>query len=231
MINKETVETFIAEAESHSNSELDAELLVSQALQLFYVPLAVEKSLATLESILSVWYDGHLLVNLLSCCFFFSEEKHIDMLSDVLVRLVVPEHSSASFMEQFWDLLKSNSESLRSLKFLLSSQRSPSVISNALSLLCYTIREVPFALDTCGNILTDGDTIDIFNLLAHQDHTVRARCCSLLGNLVADSDQFYAGLKRLKVIPALIHCLGDSVHSVRAVSDLNCWLQLMLACY
>jgi hypothetical protein len=30
MINKETVETFIAEAESHSNSELDAELLVSQ---------------------------------------------------------------------------------------------------------------------------------------------------------------------------------------------------------
>jgi hypothetical protein len=53
------------------------------------------------------------------------------------------------------------SESLRSLKFLLSSQRSPSVISNALSLLCYTIREVPFALDTCGNILTDGKQRDL----------------------------------------------------------------------
>ena len=86
------------------------------------------------------------------------------------------------------------------------------------------------------------------SLLSHQDCVVRARSCSLLGNLLAPSDVFYANLKRLevqisnyllhnclvvvrlKLIPALIHCLGDSEQSVRAVSSSHWWLHLLLTC-
>ena len=45
---------------------------------------------------------------------------------------------------------------MASVKLLLSTRHSPSVISNALSLLCYTVGEVPVAPHTCRGLLTDG---------------------------------------------------------------------------
>ncbi|XP_062507708.1 serine/threonine-protein kinase 36-like [Corticium candelabrum] len=220
MVTSAEVAKFVGRKGNLSTSEkLNAELLISQALQLFYIPLAVEKSLSMLESILSVWYEGNLLFNLLHCCSFLLDDKYINMLSDVLVRLVVPSHDYAPFMDHFWDLMKANNDCVASVKLLLSTRHSPSVISNALSLLCYTVGEVPVAPHTCRGLLTDGEAIDMCSLLSHQDCVVRARSCSLLGNLLAPSDVFYANLKRLKLIPALIHCLGDSEQSVRAAAS------------
>ncbi|NWX12565.1 STK36 kinase, partial [Aegotheles bennettii] len=202
-------------AQTQAGEDGDPELVpavVIQACQLLCFPFALDVDGDTLALVTEAVRDAQIPAQLLQVCAHHLRFSYTELPVGLLCRLVVSD-------EQVTDqLVREAATSEHIVAFLTSALSSDSLTlaADLLSLLTHVARACPEHLPFLQRILRVSDVADqpLTHLLGHRHHLIRAKTCTLLGNLLRHG--FPAALQSQPGwLETLLGCLEDRAGSVQ----------------
>ncbi|NXO80770.1 STK36 kinase, partial [Sitta europaea] len=202
-------------AQMQAGKDGDSEVVpdvVIQVCQLLSFPFALDVDKDTLALIVEAMRDTQIPAQLLQVCACHLPFSFTELPMGLLCQLVV---SDTQVIDQ---VVREAAASEHIVAFLKSVFFSDNVMltSDLLSLLTHVARACPEHLPFLQRVLRDSDVADqpLMYLLSHKQHLIRARTCSLLGNLLSHS--FSPVLQSQPGwLERLLECLSDPESCVR----------------
>ncbi|KAM6132034.1 serine/threonine-protein kinase 36 [Phoenicopterus ruber ruber] len=208
-------------AQTQAGEDGDPELVpavVIQACQLLCFPFALDVDGETLTLVTEAVRDTQIPAQLLQVCSRHLPFSYTELPVSLLCHLVVSD-------EQVIDqIVREAAASEHVIAFLTSALFSGSLTltTDLLSLLTHVARACPEHLPFLQRILRGSDVADqpLARLLGHQQHLIRAKTCSLLGNLLRHGNGFPQALQSQPgLLETLLGCLADREESVRKAAS------------
>ncbi|XP_063144971.1 serine/threonine-protein kinase 36 [Candoia aspera] len=203
-------------AQMQVQEDSDPKLVSSVVLQvchLFCFPFALDIDPETLECIIASLRDSEIPAHLLQVSIQHLPISETELPLSLVCRLVL---SDEGIIDQVVEIATSEQAVVFLLAVLLSDQVA--ITADLLSLLTHIARASPAHLPFLQRLLIDSDSAPqlLNHVLCHQECLVRARACSLVGNLLRHRQGFphalwdRAGLREL-----LVDRLSDEDEHVR----------------
>ncbi|NWX69201.1 STK36 kinase, partial [Alca torda] len=208
-------------AQTQAGEDGDPELVpavVIQACQLLCFPFALDVNGDTLVLVMEAVRDAQIPAQLLQVCSHHLPFLYTELPMSLLCHLVVSD-------EQVIDqMVRAATASEHIIAFLTSALFSESLTltTDLLSLLTHVARACPEHLPFLQRILRGSDVSDqpLTHLLGHRQHTIRAKTCNLLGNLLRHGHGFPEVLQSQPgLLESLLGCLADPEESVRRAAS------------
>ncbi|NWS58962.1 STK36 kinase, partial [Chunga burmeisteri] len=208
-------------AQTQAGEDGDPELVpavVIQACQLLCFPFALDVDGDILALVMKAVRDTQIPAQLLQVCSCHLPFSYTELPMSLLCHLVVSD-------EQVIDqMVREAAVSEHVIAFLTSALFSDSLTltTDLLSLLTHVARACPEHLPFLQRILRCSDLADqpLTRLLGHQQHLIRAKTCSLVGNLLRHSHAFPQALQsQPSLLESLLGCLADREESVRKAAS------------
>ncbi|KGL77749.1 Serine/threonine-protein kinase 36, partial [Tinamus guttatus] len=201
-------------AQTQEGEDGDPELVpavVLQTCQLFCFPFALDVDEDTLASLTKGVRDSQIPAHLLQACCHHLPFSDTELPMRLLCHFVV---SDEQVIEQTVKEAAASESVVGFLTTALFSDNS-SITADLLSLLTHVARVCPEHLPFLQRILGTSDVADqpLTRLLGHWEHSIRAKTCNLLGNLLRHSPGFLQS--RGAVLESLLECLADQDERVR----------------
>ncbi|NXU49421.1 STK36 kinase, partial [Turnix velox] len=200
----------------------DPELIpavVIQACQLLCFPFALDVDGDTLALIVAAVRDAQIPAQLLQVCSHHLPFSYTELPMSLLCHLVV---SDKQIIDQ---IVRAATASEHIITFLTSALFSGSLklTTDLLSLLTHVARASLEHLPFLQRILRSSDMAaqPLTLLLGHQHHTIRAKTCTLLGNLLRHSSHGFPQVLKEQAgwLESLLCCLVDQEESVRRAAS------------
>ncbi|KAG8125270.1 hypothetical protein E2320_020502 [Naja naja] len=187
--------------------------VVLQVCRVFCFPFALDVDPETLEYIIASLRDSQIPAHLLQVSIQHLPISETELPLSLLCRLVL---SDEGIIGQVVEVATSEQAIVFLSAILLSDQVA--IAADLLSLLTHIARASPAHLPFLQRLLIDTDSASqlLNHVLRHRDCLIRARACSLVGNLLRHGQGFphtlwhKAGLQEL-----LVDCLSDEDEHVR----------------
>ncbi|XP_039204719.1 serine/threonine-protein kinase 36 isoform X2 [Crotalus tigris] len=187
--------------------------VVLQVCRLFCFPFALDIDSETVEYIVARLKDSQIPAHLLQVSIQHLPISETELPLSLLCRLVL---SDEAIIDQVVEVATSEQAIVFLSAILLSDQVA--VTADLLSLLTHIARASPAHLPFLQKLLIDSDSASqlLNHVLCHQECLIRARACSLVGNLLRHGQGFphvlwdKAGLQE-----PLVDCLSDEDEHVR----------------
>ncbi|NXD78764.1 STK36 kinase, partial [Halcyon senegalensis] len=208
-------------AQTQAGEDGDPELVpavVIQACQLLCFPFALDVDGDTLVLVIESVRDAQIPAQLLQVCSRHLPLSYTELPMSLLCQLTVSD-------EQVIDqMVKEAATSEDTIAFLTSALFSDSLTltTDLLSLLTHVARACPEHLPFLQRILRGSDVANqpLAHLLSHRQHPIRAKTCSLLGNLLRHGHSFPQVLQSQPgLLESLLGCLSDPEESVRKAAS------------
>ncbi|XP_065696456.1 serine/threonine-protein kinase 36 isoform X1 [Patagioenas fasciata] len=205
------------QAGEHGDPDL-VPAVVIQACQLLCFPFALSVDGDTLALVTEAVRDAQIPAQLLQVCSRYLPFSYTELPISLLCHLVVSD-------EQVIDqMVREAATSEHIVAFLMSALFSDSLMltTDLLSLLTHVARACPEHLLFLQRILRGSGVADqpLTHLLGHQQPSVRAKTCKLLGNLLRHGHGFLQALQnQLGLLESLLECLMDQEESVRRAAS------------
>uniref|UniRef100_A0A8B9R4M6 non-specific serine/threonine protein kinase n=1 Tax=Anas platyrhynchos TaxID=8839 RepID=A0A8B9R4M6_ANAPL len=200
----------------------DTELVpavVIQACQLLCFPFALDVDGDTLASVVAAVRDSQLPAQLLQACCHHLPLPAAELPVSLLCHLVV---SDERVVAQVVQQAAASEPILAFLTTVLFSDSLP-LLTDLLSLLTHVARvsseHLPFLQSILGG--SDASHQPLTRLLGHREHPIRAKTCSLLGNLLRHSHGLPQALQNQleNLLESLLACLADRDQDVRRAAS------------
>ncbi|NWQ74793.1 STK36 kinase, partial [Columbina picui] len=205
------------QAGEHGDPDL-VPAVVIQACQLLCFPFALSVDGDTLALVIEAVRDAQIPAQLLQVCSRHLPFSYTELPMSLLCHLVVSD-------EQVIDqMVREAAASEHIVAFLMSALFSDSLMltTDLLSLLTHVARACPEHLLFLQRILRGSDVANqpLTHLLGHQQPSIRAKTCNLLGNLLRHSHGFPQVLQNQPgLLESLLGCLVDQEESVRRAAS------------
>ncbi|NWW99532.1 STK36 kinase, partial [Caloenas nicobarica] len=205
------------QAGEHGDPDL-VPAVVIQACQLLCFPFALSVDGDTLALVMEAVRDAQIPAQLLQVCSCHLPFSYTELPMSLLCHLVVSD-------EQVIDqMVREAAASEHIVAFLMSALFSDSLMltTDLLSLLTHVARACPEHLPFLQRILRGSDVADqpLTHLLSHQQPSIRAKTCNLLGNLLRHGHGFPQVLQNQPgLLESLLECLVDQEESVRRAAS------------
>ncbi|NXU24122.1 STK36 kinase, partial [Thalassarche chlororhynchos] len=208
-------------AQTQAGEDGDPELVpavVIQACQLLCFPFALDVDGDTLALVMEAVRDAQIPTQLLQVCSHHLPISYTKLPVSLLCHLVVSD-------EQVVDqMVRAAAASEHIIAFLTSALFTDSLTltTDLLSLLTHVARACPEHLSFLQRILRGSDVADqlLTRLLGHRQHSIRAKTCNLLGNLLRHGHGFPQALQsQPSLLESLLGCLADPEESVRKAAS------------
>ncbi|NXA46761.1 STK36 kinase, partial [Nothocercus julius] len=201
-------------AQTQEGEDGDPELVaavVLQTCQLFCFPLALDVDEDTLASFTKGVRDSQIPARLLQACCHHLPFSDTELPMRLLCHFVV---SDEQVINQTVREADASEHVVAFLTTVLFSDNS-TITADLLSLLTHVARVCPEHLPFLQRILGASDVADqpLTCLLGHWEHSIRAKTCNLLGNLLRHSPGFLQS--QLGVLESLLERLADQDECVR----------------
>ncbi|XP_053257985.1 serine/threonine-protein kinase 36 isoform X2 [Podarcis raffonei] len=203
-------------AQTQMQEDGDPELVsavVLQICQLFCFPFALDMDPETLELITTGLRDSEIPAQLLQACIHHLPFSETELPLSLLCHLVL---SDEGVIEQVVGVAASKHAVAFLSAVLLSDQVA--LTADLLSLLTHIARASPAHLPFLQRLLCGSDSASqpLSHLLCHQECPVRAKTCSLLGNLLRHRQGFPQVLQdQIGLLEHLLERLSDEDEHVR----------------
>ncbi|XP_068804998.1 serine/threonine-protein kinase 36 [Struthio camelus] len=192
--------------------------VVLQACQLLCFPFAVDVDEDTLASITKVVRDSQIPAHLLQACCHHLPLSDTELPMSLLCHLVV---SDEQVIDQAVREAAASEHVIAFLTTVLFSDNR-TLTADLLSLLTHVARVCAEHLPFLQRILGGSDMAyqPLTHLLGHWEHTIRAKTCHLLGNLLRHNHSFPQALQsQLGLLESLLECLADQDENVRKAAS------------
>ncbi|XP_013918545.1 PREDICTED: serine/threonine-protein kinase 36 isoform X3 [Thamnophis sirtalis] len=187
--------------------------VVLQVCRLFCFPFALDVDSETLEYIIASLRDSQIPAHLLQVSIQHLPISETELPLSLLCRLVL---SDEGIIGQVVEIATSEQAIVFLLAILLSDQVA--ITADLLSLLTHIARASPAHLPFLQRLLIDPDSASqlLDHVLHHRDCLIRARACSLVGNLLRHGQGFPQTLwHKVGLQELLVGCLSDEDEHVR----------------
>ncbi|NXO04898.1 STK36 kinase, partial [Rhinopomastus cyanomelas] len=203
-------------AKMQAGEDGDSELVpavVIQACQLLCFPFALDVDGGTLALVMEAVRDAQIPAQLLQVCSCRLPLSYTELPMSLLCRLVLSEKQVID------QIVQEAAASEHVATFLTSALFSDTLTltTDLLSLLTHVARTCSEHLPFIQRVLRSSDVSNqlLIRLLSHWQHSVRAKTCSLLGNLLRHDHGFPQVLQsQPDLIENLLECLWDCEESV-----------------
>ncbi|NWI18300.1 STK36 kinase, partial [Crypturellus soui] len=201
-------------AQTQEGEDGDPELVpavVLQTCQLFCFPFALDVDEDTLASLTKGVRDSQIPAHLLQACCHHLRFSDTELPMRLLCHFVV---SDEQLIDQTVREAAASEHIVAFLTTVLFSDNS-TITADLLSLLTHVARVSPEHLPFLQRILGASDVSDqpLTRLLGHWEHSIRAKTCNLLGNLLRHSPSFLQSQRA--VLESLLERLADQDERVR----------------
>lgn len=183
-------------------------LVAAQILRIFNLPFEQQNSERELEAINKELYRCEVVPSTIKVMRYLNQEL-ISIAIKILSRLVFNTDSERKFAQQF--VSNDGLKLITKLK-LLKEDNSPLVITETLSILSQLTRLSKDYYECIHNLAIYRD---LKILLSHKDAAIRAKVCSLIGNMCRHSAYFYKHLLQTGLIDAAIERCKDPDRNTR----------------
>ncbi|KXJ28930.1 serine/threonine-protein kinase 36 [Exaiptasia diaphana] len=190
---------------------------VLQVVRILYCPFAVDLDEALLNDTQSVFYQRNVLPNIMEICCTVLPEDAMELPIGLITRLVL---SDDMFVSQFVHYV--TKEKLEPfLTSLLITENFPTLISDVIALLSHVARcSVEYVDMVIGVLSGEKGTFEtLYTLLLHNDVTISASACNMLGNVLKQSSVLYSVLQRSEVLSILFGLLKSEDANVRKAAS------------
>ncbi|XP_037768624.1 serine/threonine-protein kinase 36 isoform X2 [Chelonia mydas] len=204
-------------AQTQVGEDGDPELVpavVLQACQLLCFPFSLDVDTETFRWVMKALRDAEIPAHLLQVCCHHLPFSETALPMSLLCHLVL---SDERVIDQLVGVAAASDPASAFLSAILLSD-SPLLTMDLLSLLTHVARACPAHLPFLQKILGGSDSACqlLSHLLCHQEHPIRAKACSLLGNLLRHNQDFPRALRsRAGLLERLLERLSDQDESVR----------------
>ncbi|XP_074857886.1 serine/threonine-protein kinase 36 isoform X2 [Carettochelys insculpta] len=188
--------------------------VVLQACQLLCFPFSLDVDTQTLWCIMKALRDSELPAHLLQVCCHHLPLSETALPMSLLCHLVL---SDEGVIDQLVGAAAASDRATAFLSAILRSD-SPALTMDLLCLLTHVARARPAHLPFLQQILagSDSDYQVLSRLLCHQEHTIRAKVCNLVGNLLRHGLDFPRALQsQAGLLERLLERLSDQDERVR----------------
>ncbi|XP_048724618.2 serine/threonine-protein kinase 36 isoform X7 [Caretta caretta] len=204
-------------AQTQVGEDGDPELVpavVLQACQLLCFPFSLDVDTETFRWVMKALRDAEIPAHLLQVCCHHLPFSETALPMSLLCHLVL---SDEWVIDQLVGVAAASDSATAFLSAILLSD-SPLLTMDLLSLLTHVARACPAHLPFLQKILGGSDSAYqlLSHLLCHQEHPIRAKACSLVGNLLRHNQDFPRALRsRAGLLERLLERLSDQDESVR----------------
>ncbi|XP_073160992.1 serine/threonine-protein kinase 36 isoform X7 [Lepidochelys kempii] len=204
-------------AQTQVGEDGDPELVpavVLQACQLLCFPFSLDVDTETFRWVMKALRDAEIPAHLLQVCCHHLPFSETALPMSLLCHLVL---SDERVIDQLVGVAAASDSATAFLSAILLSD-SPLLTMDLLSLLTHVARACPAHLPFLQKILGGSDSAYqlLSHLLCHQEHPIRAKACSLVGNLLRHNQDFPRALRsRAGLLEHLLERLSDQDESVR----------------
>nr|XP_048724615.1 serine/threonine-protein kinase 36 isoform X2 [Caretta caretta] len=204
-------------AQTQVGEDGDPELVpavVLQACQLLCFPFSLDVDTETFRWVMKALRDAEIPAHLLQVCCHHLPFSETALPMSLLCHLVL---SDERVIDQLVGVAAASDSATAFLSAILLSD-SPLLTMDLLSLLTHVARACPAHLPFLQKILGGSDSAYqlLSHLLCHQEHPIRAKACSLVGNLLRHNQDFPRALRsRAGLLERLLERLSDQDESVR----------------
>ncbi|NWU95038.1 STK36 kinase, partial [Upupa epops] len=203
-------------AKTQAGEDGDPELVpavVIQACQLLCFPFALDVDGGTLALVMEAVRDAQIPAQLLQVCSCHLPLSYTELPMSLLCHLTVSDK------QVIGQMVREAAASEHVVTFLMSALLSDilTLTTDLLSILTHVARTCPDHLPFLQRVLRGSDVSNqlLTHLLSHQQHSVRAKMCSLLGNLLRHDHGFSQVLQsQPDLTENLLECLLDCEESV-----------------
>ncbi|XP_028597784.2 serine/threonine-protein kinase 36 isoform X1 [Podarcis muralis] len=206
--------TYLAQTQMQEDGDPElVSAVVLQICQLFCFPFALDMDPETLELITTGLRDSEIPARLLQACIHHLPFSETELPLSLLCHLVL---SDEGVIEQVVGVAASKHAVAFLSAILLSDQVA--LTADLLSLLTHIARASPAHLPFLQRLLCGSDSASqpLSHLLCHQECPVRAKTCSLLGNLLRHRQGFPQVLQdQIGLLEHLLERLSDEDEHVR----------------
>uniref|UniRef100_A0A8B9PZW8 non-specific serine/threonine protein kinase n=1 Tax=Apteryx owenii TaxID=8824 RepID=A0A8B9PZW8_APTOW len=208
-------------AQTQVREDGDPELVpavVLQACQLLCFPFALDVDEDTLASVTKGVRDSQIPAHLLQACCHHLPFLGTELPLRLLCHLVVCDEQ---VIDQTVREAAASEHVIAFLTTVLFSD-NPTITANLLSLLTHVARVCPEHLPFLQRILGGSGVAyqPLTRLLGHWEHSIRAKTCNLLGNLLRHSHSFPQVLQNQPgLLESLLECLADRDENVRKAAS------------
>ncbi|XP_020647678.3 serine/threonine-protein kinase 36 isoform X1 [Pogona vitticeps] len=207
---------YLAQTQLQEDGDRDlVPAVVLQVCQLFCFPFGLEVNPETLEMIVTSLKDSEIAAQLLQVCVHHLPLSETELPLSLLCRLVL---SHEDIIEQVVGVANSERATAFLSTILLSDEVA--LTADLLSLLTHIARVSPAHLPFLEKLLCSPSStshpLRLSRLLCHQDCLVRARACSLIGNLLRHGQEVPQVLEgQAGLLECLLERLADNDGHVR----------------
>uniref|UniRef100_A0A8C0JAZ2 Serine/threonine-protein kinase 36 n=1 Tax=Chelonoidis abingdonii TaxID=106734 RepID=A0A8C0JAZ2_CHEAB len=204
-------------AQTQVGEDGDPELVsavVLQACQLLCFPFSLDVDTETSRWVMKALRDAEIPAHLLQVCCHHLPFSETALPISLLCHLVL---SDEQVIDQLVGVAAASERTTAFLSAILLSD-SPLLTMDLLSLLTHVARACPAHLPFLQKILGGSDSAYqlLSHLLCHQEHPIRAKACSLVGNLLRHGQDFPRALRsQAGLLERLLERLSDQDESVR----------------
>uniref|UniRef100_A0A8C0JB37 Serine/threonine-protein kinase 36 n=1 Tax=Chelonoidis abingdonii TaxID=106734 RepID=A0A8C0JB37_CHEAB len=188
--------------------------VVLQACQLLCFPFSLDVDTETSRWVMKALRDAEIPAHLLQVCCHHLPFSETALPISLLCHLVL---SDEQVIDQLVGVAAASERTTAFLSAILLSD-SPLLTMDLLSLLTHVARACPAHLPFLQKILGGSDSAYqlLSHLLCHQEHPIRAKACSLVGNLLRHGQDFPRALRsQAGLLERLLERLSDQDESVR----------------
>uniref|UniRef100_A0A8C8SLL4 non-specific serine/threonine protein kinase n=1 Tax=Pelusios castaneus TaxID=367368 RepID=A0A8C8SLL4_9SAUR len=188
--------------------------VVLQACQLLCFPFSLDVDTETLLQVMEAVRDSEIPAHLLQVCWHHLPFSETALPISLLCHLVL---SDERVVDQLVRVAAASDRATAFLSAVLLSD-CPLLTMDLLALLAHVARACPAHLPFLQKILAGSDSAYqlLTHLLCHQEHPIRAKACSLVGNLLRHGQDFPRVLQsQAALLEHLLGCLADQDKSVR----------------
>nr|XP_042698943.1 serine/threonine-protein kinase 36 isoform X3 [Chrysemys picta bellii] len=204
-------------AQTQVGEDGDPELVsavVLQACQLLCFPFSLDVDTETFRWVMKALRDAEIPAHLLQVCCHHLPFSETTLPMSLLCHLVL---SDQRVIDQLVGVAAVSDCATAFLSAILLSD-SPPLTMDLLSLLTHVARTCPAHLPFLQKVLGGSDSAYqlLSRLLCHQEHPIRAKACSLVGNLLRHGQDFPRALRsQAGLLERLLERLSDQDESVR----------------
>ncbi|KAM9123139.1 LOW QUALITY PROTEIN: serine/threonine-protein kinase 36 [Pangshura tecta] len=204
-------------AQTQVREDGDPELVsavVLQACQLLCFPFSLDVDTETSRWVTKALRDAEIPAHLLQVCCHHLPFSETALPMSLLCHLVL---SDERVIDQLVGVAAASDRATAFMSAILLSD-SPFLTMDLLSLLTHVARACPTHLPFLQKILGGSDSAYqlLSHLLCHQEHPIRAKACSLVGNLLRHGQDFPRALRsQAGLLERLLERLSDQDESVR----------------
>ncbi|XP_014679252.1 PREDICTED: serine/threonine-protein kinase 36-like [Priapulus caudatus] len=205
MVTEEFLESFDLRCAEVECGDLTCEL-IDGATRLLCFPFGVDTNDSTLTSLCVCYQYHNVCGKLLNICS--KHATNVGLIFKLICRLVAED---GEFANQFASAMN-NSKTKELVRRLVGEPPSTSVLSDVLGVLSQLARASPIHLPLIAEVMSADNAGRWVVVLRHHDNEVRARACSLLGNMMKHCDRVYAMLINRYVSVMVTAPATDQLH-------------------